>query len=69
MAQMQLKAPTPARVNASEMLSSADRNSVYLTLSPALQGVSFAASRLSRRFGLPPSTALAIAEANCWGRL
>ena len=62
-----MKAPTPARVDASEMLSSVDRSSVYLTLSPALQGVSLAASRLSRRFGLPLSTALAVAEANRWG--
>ena len=62
-----MKAPTPARVNASEMLSSAERSSVYLTLSPALQGASLAATRLSRRFGLPPSTALAVAEANRWG--
>ncbi len=67
MAQKRLKAPTLAGVNASEMLSSADRSSVYLTLSPALQGASLAASRLSRRFGLPPSTALAVVEANRWG--
>ena len=63
-----MKAPTPARVNASELLSSADCSSVYLTLSPALQGASLAVSRLSRRFGLPPSTALAVAQANGWGR-
>ena len=62
-----MKAPTPARVNASELQSSPARSSVYLTLSPALQGASLAASRLSRRFGLPPSTALAVAEANRWG--
>ena len=29
---------------------------------------SLAVSRLSRRFGLPPATALAVAEANRWGR-
>ena len=64
-----MKAPTPARVNASELLSSAASKSVYPTFALVSQEITIAVSRLSRRYGLPPSTALAVAEANQWGCL
>ena len=60
-----VKAPTPARVDALETHSSAASVSTYLTFAPGSQAL--AVSRLSRRFGLPPSTVLAVAEANRWG--
>ena len=62
-----IKAPTPARVDASELQSSPARSSAYPTFGLASQEVTIAVSRLSRRFGLLPSTALAVAEANQWG--
>ncbi len=64
-----LKAPTPARVNASELLSSAASKTVYLTLAITPQGASLAASRLSRRFGLAALDGpRGRRVANRWGR-
>ena len=37
-----------------------------LNLAPSQQNI--AVLRLARRYGLPPSTASAIATANCWGQ-